>query len=494
MTPSLAANSMLRTRRNAVLLLVLHLPVALGVAFLRGQGLPLAALLSVAILAGPVALLLLRPASALVDHAVAFAAMCFSGLLIHLAGGMIEAHFHVFVAIAALTAFGNAWVPVTAAATIAVHHVAFFLLLPRSVFNYDASFGIVLLHAAFVVVETALCVPIALQFGKAQRTEAIIRDRLDATSEALVAGTEQLSETGNRISEGASSQAASLEETSASLEEISSMVRRTTDHVEEVRQLTGRTRQDADEGSKELGSMKTAMADLEASGAKIASITKAIDEIAFQTNILALNAAVEAARAGEAGAGFAVVADEVRNLAQRSAQAARETSNTVGQNLERAKSTTTLVHRVTERLAGILENARVLDERIAEIARAAREEASGIGQIAGAVTQIEAITQSNAASAEESAAALQQIRREAEVLRQAVLEIRGAKAATPTEASSATKTATTTTATAPKAASVPVAHAETQSVPGVRTFTMPEDRAGSAFDNGHQTRAQTTFR
>jgi len=418
-----------KTNRYALGILVAHLPAAALVAWFRGTGVPFAAILSLAILAGPIGLFLIRPASILVPHAIAVATLCFSGLLIHLAGGMIEAHFHVFVSIAALTAFGRPWVTVSAAATIAVHHVLFFFLLPRSVFNYDATFGIVILHAAFVVVETALCIPIALRFGRSMHTEGIIQDRLDATSEALVSGTEQLAVTGHRISEGASSQAASLEETSASLEEISSMIRRTTDHVEEVREITGKTRVDADEGSKELGSMKAAMADLEASGAKIASITKAIDEIAFQTNILALNAAVEAARAGEAGAGFAVVADEVRNLAQRSAQAARETSATVSQNLERAKSTTALVARVTERLAGIIENARVLDERIAEIARAAREETQGISQISGAVSQIESITQGNAAAAEESAAALQQIRSEAEVLRQAIVEIRGGKAA-----------------------------------------------------------------
>jgi hypothetical protein len=424
-----ALQNLRKTNRYALAILIAHLPAAALVAWFRGTGVVFAAILSLAILAGPIGLILIRPGSILVSHAIAVATLSFSGLLIHLAGGMIEAHFHVFVAIAALTAFGKPWVTVSAAATIAVHHVLFFFLLPRSVFNYDATFGIVLLHAAFVVVETALCIPIALRFGRSLHTEEIIRDRLDSTSEALVSGTEQLALTGNRISEGASSQAASLEETSASLEEISSMIRRTTDHVEEVRQITGKTRVDADEGSKELGSMKAAMADLEASGAKIASITKAIDEIAFQTNILALNAAVEAARAGEAGAGFAVVADEVRNLAQRSAQAARETSATVSQNLERAKSTTALVARVTERLAGIIENARVLDERIAEIARAAREETQGIIQIAGAVSQIESITQGNAAAAEESTAALKRIRDEAEVLRQAIVEIRGGKTA-----------------------------------------------------------------
>jgi hypothetical protein len=397
--------------------------------FKTGLGLP--ALIGTAILAGPLALYRANPGGPTVSHAIAVAAMSFSGLLIHVAGGMIEMHFHVFVSIAALTVFGNPAVTLTAAATIALHHIGFFFLMPRSVFNYDASFGMVLVHAAFVLVETAACYPIARSFGRSLRTESIIRERLDSASETLLSGTEQLASTGRRISEGASGQAASLEE-------ISSMIRRTTDHVEEVRALATRTRESADNGTRELASMSTAMAELESSSGKIVSITKAIDEIALQTNILALNAAVEAARAGSAGAGFAVVADEVRNLAQRSAEAAGETSATVAKNLERTRAAAAQVADVAGRLGGIIEHARVLDERVTEISRAAKEQSQGISQIASAITHIETITQSNAASAEESFSALEQIRSLAKGLRQAVVEIRGGEDA-PAEAVTAAK-------------------------------------------------------
>jgi hypothetical protein len=427
-----------KAQRAALWALFLHVPVALILAWVFKTGLGLPALIGTTILAGPLALYRANPGGSAVSHAIAVAAMSFSGLLIHVAGGMIEMHFHVFVSIAALTVFGNPAVTLTAAATIALHHIGFFFLMPRSVFNYDASFGMVLVHAAFVLVETAACYPIARSFGRSLRTESIIRERLDSASETLLSGTEQLASTGRRISEGASGQAASLEETSASLEEISSMIRRTTDHVEEVRALATRTRESADNGTRELASMSTAMAELESSSGKIVSITKAIDEIALQTNILALNAAVEAARAGSAGAGFAVVADEVRNLAQRSAEAAGETSATVAKNLERTRAAAAQVADVAGRLGGIIEHARVLDERVTEISRAAKEQSQGISQIASAITHIETITQSNAASAEESFSALEQIRSLAKGLRQAVVEIRGGEDA-PAEAVTAAK-------------------------------------------------------
>jgi methyl-accepting chemotaxis protein len=162
---------------------------------------------------------------------------------------------------------------------------------------------------------------------------------------------------------------------------------------------------------------------LEAAGDDIAKIIKTIDEIAFQTNILALNAAVEAARAGEAGMGFAVVADEVRNLAQRSAQAARETADKIEGAIGKTAQGVEISTRVAAVLNDIVVKVRQVDELAAEVAGASREQTQGITQIATAVSQVDKVTQSNAATAEESAAAAQELHSQSDALESALARL-----------------------------------------------------------------------
>jgi methyl-accepting chemotaxis protein len=233
----------------------------------------------------------------------------------------------------------------------------------------------------------------------------------------------QVSASSQSLAEGANEQAASLEETSASLEEMSSMTKRNAENARQANEIAKRACGTADKGVGDMQTMSLAMEAIKVSSDDIAKIIKTIDEIAFQTNILALNAAVEAARAGEAGMGFAVVADEVRNLAQRCAQAAKETSAKIEGSLGKTAQGVEISGKVAAALNDIVSEVRRVDELVTEVAGASREQTDGIAQVNTAVAQMDKVTQSNAANAEESAAAAQELNGQAELLNQSVAEL-----------------------------------------------------------------------
>lgn len=235
----------------------------------------------------------------------------------------------------------------------------------------------------------------------------------------------QVSGASHTLAEGASEQAASLEETGASLQEISSTTQRNQRSSAQATDLAKETRAAAEAGASHMESMTLAIADIKTSSDEIAKIIQVIDEIAFQTNILALNAAVEAARAGEAGMGFAVVADEVRSLAQRSAQSAKETSTKIEAAIASTTRGVTISDKVAAELRSIVEKVRQLDRLITEVAGASKEQNQGIQQVTAAVSQMDKVTQGNAASAEESASAAEELRAQALAVHQAVLELVG---------------------------------------------------------------------
>lgn len=201
------------------------------------------------------------------------------------------------------------------------------------------------------------------------------------------------------------------------------MTKKNAESATEAKGLANQTRIAADGGSASMVEMEKAMAGIKESSQRIGKIVKAIDEIAFQTNILALNAAVEAARAGEAGAGFAVVAEEVRNLAQRSAQSAKETASSIEDALQRSNNGVQISGQVSLSFREIVEKARQVDELVGEIARASTEQSQGVGQVTVAVSQMDKVTQSNAASAEESAAASEELTAQAEVMRESIHDL-----------------------------------------------------------------------
>jgi methyl-accepting chemotaxis protein len=225
------------------------------------------------------------------------------------------------------------------------------------------------------------------------RTESI-----GAASSEIAAGTQDLSERTEQ-------QASSLEETASSMEQLAATVRQNADNATQANRLALAASEVAAKGGDIVGQVVETMGSIDASAKKIVDIISLIDGIAFQTNILALNAAVEAARAGEQGRGFAVVAAEVRNLAQRSAGAAKEIKTLIGDSFEQVNNGTRLVQQAGTTMEEVVSSVRRVTDIMAEITAASHEQSDGIGQVNQAITQMDQVTQQNAALVEEAAAA-----------------------------------------------------------------------------------------
>ena len=252
--------------------------------------------------------------------------------------------------------------------------------------------------------------------GELAGTVSNVRDGVNA----IYNGASEIAAGNNDLSSRTEQQAASLEETAASMEELTATVRQNADNARQASHLALTASETAERGGKVVDDVVDTMRGIGDSSKKIADIISVIDGIAFQTNILALNAAVEAARAGEQGRGFAVVAGEVRNLAQRSAQAAREIKTLIEDSVGRVDSGAVLVERAGETMNEIVSAVTRVTDIMSEIASASDEQSRGIDQIGVAVTEMDKVTQQNAALVEQSAAAAASLEDQAGKLTQAV--------------------------------------------------------------------------
>jgi methyl-accepting chemotaxis protein/methyl-accepting chemotaxis protein-1 (serine sensor receptor) len=253
---------------------------------------------------------------------------------------------------------------------------------------------------------------------------------LRATSTRLIDQSQQISSAAivmatvsQGLADGASQQAASIQETSASTEEISSMAARNSDSSRAAAELVHRWQGHFTTTTQLLDDMVHSMGEIAEGSKKISTIVKVIDGIAFQTNLLALNAAVEAARAGSAGEGFAVVAEEVRSLAQRSASAAKNTSELIENSIQKAAHGEKKVQLVAEAIHRITEDATRIHELVGNVSSGSEQQTRGVKSMAGALVQMERVTQKTAASAQQSASSVEHLKAHADSLMQVVEQV-----------------------------------------------------------------------
>jgi methyl-accepting chemotaxis protein/methyl-accepting chemotaxis protein-1 (serine sensor receptor) len=252
------------------------------------------------------------------------------------------------------------------------------------------------------------------------RTLRQMVSELSVGADQLARAAAQVSTSSQSLAQAASEQAASLEETSASTTQINATARRNTEDSSKAANLVAQSRDTFAGTNRSLEEMVVAVAEIDDSSGRIAKIIQVIDEIAFQTNILALNAAVEAARAGEAGMGFAVVADEVRNLARRCAEAAKNTAGLIEESIAKSGRGKEKVGLVARAIHITAEESSGIKELVDEVKAGSQQQASAIDQIDRAIAQMERVTQTTAANAEESAAAATELTAQSDVLRDVV--------------------------------------------------------------------------
>ena len=247
---------------------------------------------------------------------------------------------------------------------------------------------------------------------------------IDRTAQEVSEESQRVAAGAQTLSEGAIQQASTVEELSAGIQDISGQVGRTSEDAAEARKFSMATGEQLKVCSGKMQALTTAIADISASSRQISGITKAIEDISFQTNILALNASVEAARAGAAGKGFAVVADEVQRLASKSAESAKNITELIDASVQLVQYGTSLSEETTQALSQAVDSSRQSEGLVEQIAQSAQMQAMSLRQLTEGMEMISGVVQTNAATAQESASSAEELHQQAEKLTASVQRFR----------------------------------------------------------------------
>lgn len=246
---------------------------------------------------------------------------------------------------------------------------------------------------------------------------------LGAVGSEIGSVSERVASVGLELTDGASKQATSVEETSSSLEEITSMSRLNTENISHANTLMIETSRVVNEAGDSMKELFDSIDELSKTSEETRKVIKVIEKIAFQINLLSMNAAVEAVHAGQAGASFGVIVQEVRNLALRSRASARDTAALIEASIERTKNGVDLVYKAGETFENVAAGAKKVGELLGEVTISSQEQARGIGNINEAMTEIDRVTQKNAANAEETASVIQEIEGQTKRMKTVVTEL-----------------------------------------------------------------------
>ncbi|MCL1975136.1 MAG: methyl-accepting chemotaxis protein [Firmicutes bacterium] len=237
-------------------------------------------------------------------------------------------------------------------------------------------------------------------------------------------GAKQIADGAQTLAQGSTEQAASVQQLSSAISKMAEKTKTNAEMADRASSLANSIMKNAETGSRQMDEMMTAVSDINQASQSISRVIKVIDDIAFQTNILALNAAVEAARAGQHGKGFAVVAEEVRNLAAKSAEAAKETSDMIQNSMEKAELGAKIASETSSSLTEIVSGINESTQIVAQIAKSSTEQTLSISQINTGIDQVAQVVQQNSATAEQSAAASQEMSGQASVLEQLISQFK----------------------------------------------------------------------